>query len=328
MCRRLLALSLLLVVAFLATGSGRGQGPGPVQSTTPGHAPAQQPPAAADEKEILQLGHWGARVALGKCLLPLDAVVVATAATPGAAKAVVAGTVTTPGQGQPPQYDKLPPDRLVWKRPGQPAVVFFIDKMAGDLGNGGKNFLAGAHSLKYRVVVQGELDLEAISERTATGAFTSRHETRLKGTVLHAGKQYKIDLVQAGKSYFESSFGGSEYRDDQTLTGTIAGADVQLGVDEAAHFTAVVHEGASVTFDWRKLNNKVAAGGKVYQWDNVLLRKNFKNGKVSGADRDWVCQGKVLRDGQAFASYGKEWIGAHMVYKIETPAGAIEVGRW
>ena len=92
-----------------------------------------------------------------------------------------------------------------------------------------------------------------------------------------------------------------------------------------------------VSFDWRKINNKVVAGAKTYQWDNVFLKKNFKNGKVSGAERspsDWVCTGRVLVDGQAVATYGVDlqaflqaqtgWI----IYPVDFPGGRIELERW
>jgi hypothetical protein len=36
----------------------------------------------------------------------------------------------------------------------------------------------------------------------------------------------------------------------------------------------------------------------------------------------------VVLDGQPFATYGKAWNNSKMIYQINAPAGAIEIGRW
>jgi hypothetical protein len=280
-----------------------------------------------DENKILLAGHWGARHVYAGCLLPNQAVLGATLARPGNTRLVTIGTVTTAQDGS-AQYDAAPTDRLVWKRPGQKPAEFFITTLNGDFSDGGRNFFTSPYALKYRVVVEGEMDLEVESTKTATGAYTKRYQTRIKGSMAFEGKQYRIDLEWQGTSYFESSYGGFENRDDHTVTGTIKGPDFHLTVFETAHWEAVSFEGTTVTFDVRTLKNRVAAGGKTYQWEDVLLRKNFKNGQPNRVEDEWICRGRILVDGQPFATYGKGSMAGKIVYKIEAPGGAIELGRW
>jgi hypothetical protein len=295
-------------------------------------------PAAPDESKILLLGHWGVRAAFDRAVLPITAVAAATAANANGQQLVTRGTVTMQAaQGQVPSYAAGPGDRLVWKVPGRAPVEFFLTRVEGDWSEGGRHFLFGNHALKYRVVVRDQLDLEVERTRRRVGIFTTNYEIKIRGSLLLQGKKHQVDLGMRGRDYFESDLGGAESYNDSTVTGTIIGPALRLTADETAHFTLVSSKRDVVSFDWRKINNRAEVGGKTYRWQDVFLKKNFKNGKISGADRspsDWVCQGRVTADGATFATYGKdaraflEAKTGFIVYQITTPAGTLELERW
>src|SRR3954468_24671558 len=118
-----------------------------------------------DVKTLLQMGHWAPWEACNASSLRDVATVVASTANGG--RFSLAGTVTE-AAGQPPQYNAQPANRLVWERAGQKPVEFYFTDMKGDLSDQGRNYLIRPLSIKYRVVIEGELDLtvEGIREKT------------------------------------------------------------------------------------------------------------------------------------------------------------------
>jgi hypothetical protein len=309
-------LVLVAVVVAFAVGGMGGAGQGNL-------AAAPQP--GVDEKLILLGGHWAARQVFASWNAPTEVVAAATALNGG--KLALTGTLTS-ADGQPSKYDAAPADRLIWKPAGPKAREYFITTLKGDLGDGAKKFFGNPHTLKYRVVIEGEMDLEVDATRAADGFFKQRYEQRIKGWMLYGGQKYKIDLTRQGTWYFENDNTGFEARDDHTITGTVVGPAVELTVAETSRYVAVNAERTTVSFDVYQHANKIVAGGKTYQWDKVLLKKNFKNGVPSNTNNDWVCEGRVLVDGQPFATYAKGVADGKVVYRINGPGGALELGRW
>jgi hypothetical protein len=276
--------------------------------------------ADGDEKEMLLMSHWGAREAFNKAVLPLDAILVATRAG-GGRQVVTWGTVTvsdTPGEA--PSYEPMPKDRLIWKRPDRPVVEFVVTEMDGKLGDREWDFLRRNHLLKFRVAVRGDLNLEV--ERSRKGG---NYEARLKGSVVLHNQDATVALSMKGVDYFETDDTGYESRDDHKLAGNIQRPDLQLTVDELSHWRTIKSSGSpSASETWRTFKNKVVAGSKTYQWEKVQLTRHFRENFLTY----WDCQGRVLLGGQPFATYGLDDAQTHVVVKITTPSGEVEVERW
>ncbi len=288
--------------------------------------------AAVTEKGLLLLGHWGARAAFAKVVDPIPALFDAADAA-RSRQLVTTGTLKAPeARGGPSRYDPAPADRLVWERPGQPAAEFFITDLRGDFEDRGSSFHSHTHRLAYRVAVKDQMDVAV--ERARDGG---RYEVKLKGWMTLEGQRYSVDLIRRGEDYFENDSTGSEFRDDTSVDGTIERPGVRMTVAESSRADLVRYRREYVMCDRRVLNHTIVAGGKTYRWDDVVVRKNFKNGKISGADSDpteWVCDGQVLVDGKRFATYVKDLEAfrkaetGYVLYKIQAPGGAIEVERW
>jgi hypothetical protein len=309
------------------TPSAEGQPqPPPIPPAPPAGSPS------LDQKGALLLGHWATRSVFDRVLWPRRPVTLAMGAT-NSQQPVITGTVDMPNTQEPSYfvYSAGPNDRLVWKGAGLPTTEYFIAEIQGDLGPNG-NFFGKNYTLKFRAIWKGEHDQEVACFRNG-----GHYEVRLKGSMKLQGKPHQLDLHLRGDDHFDIDSSGFEKRDTYTITGTIKGPTGELFVDEAVHFTAVRGGKDIVSFDWRKINNKLVAGDQTYQWENVFLKKNFKNGKVSGAERnppDWVCTGRVLVNGQPVANYNPD-IQAYLksstgflIFHVETSSGRIELERW
>jgi hypothetical protein len=295
-----------------------------------GGAPPGPVAAAADaEKNLLLMGHSGSRLAFLRVPDPLDAVIAATNAVRNG-QVIITGTVTSNGPGAQPGYEAAPSDRLVWKQAGAAAVEYTITQLAGDLSNTG-SFLIANHTLTYRVTVEKGMEVAVEMSRNR-----GQLHKKLKGWITLPGGRYDIDLLMSGTTSFESDSFGHEQKDWRTFVGTIKNANLELTVHEVENFQSVGSRRETVTFDSRTVNNKIVAGDTTYQWNNVYLKKTFKNGKITGADRGgWGCTGEVTAGGRRIAVYKKDLeayprapAGSKILFTIEAANGANVVESW
>jgi hypothetical protein len=316
MCsRRTLAFRSLAASLVLVSALG-------VLSVSRGHPPAPSPEEV--EKAVLVAGHSSARYVFSISLIYVPELVATTAGFSGGK---FTGTLSA-AHGQQSQYAAEPNDRLVWKSAGCKPREYFIAYCHGNISNSGANYLFEPHALKFRLVVEGETDIEITSTRAKTGYYNQRYELRAKGWLVYNGKKYDVDLVKQGNRYYEGGRSGYENKDAHTLSGTIVGPDFHLTAAESYYYEAISDGGTDVRHDWEKNQNKVVAGGKTYQWHDMMLKKVYKNDVTRNVSTDWICRGQVLADGQPVATYVKDIQRGMITYKMDTKGGPYEFGRW
>jgi hypothetical protein len=297
--------------------------------TTPRMQTGPDTVPANPEKDILNLGHGGAKTA--SLLVPSpDLTVFAVTNAVRNGRVITTGTVTLAKEGGYLGYDAEPRDRLVVKQSGMSTLEYTISQMTGDFTDV-FTFLDRNHTLAYRVTNDRGMDVGVEMIRNGR-----QFQTKHKGLLNLASGKYDIDLTMVAMSSYEGDLSGFDRSDRRTYTGTIKNASLELIIDETETFRSLKGGRDIVSNDQRRINNKIIAGTTTYQWNNVLLKKTYKNGKVTSADRDgWTCAGEVTAGERRVASYKKDLEafrqapgGSGIQFKIEASTGSILLGTW
>ncbi len=241
----------------------------------------------------------------------------------GGQKIVTTGTITQSATNQ-FTYAATPTDRLVVQpAQGKPAEFTGIDLQGSPKSP--NDFLSNDHSITFTVKIDGlgELTLQQVSQGRASQA-------RATGTYDDGTRRYKFDLASTGQTAFEnSSQSGSEYDDDEQITGSATGDDLALEVAESWHYVDVTpmretshdHEATQAV---RKIASKISIGGKTYT-AGCQFSKEYADGKPNLDDTGFGASGEIDSDGKTI---GQCKMRSHS-FVIELAGGeTIEVDRW
>jgi len=243
----------------------------------------------------------------------------------GSYSIVTTGTLTEQGAGV-FGYGPEPSDRLVVHFAKGDELTYYIKEAQGTPN--------ADHRYDYRVVVAGKADMHFISQR-----LNGQIQQSAQGKMTLTDVEYAVDLTVQGTYTFESDTTGSEMRDDYHVGGTVTADGFALQVDESWHFELVSSTGmgaAVATADRRTINSVLRVGGQEVRWNDVLIQKQFRDGKPTEADSYWKAQGTISAGGNVIAEYkldnqlvpGKQNGGFMLVELALADGSAIELQRW
>ena len=214
----------------------------------------------------------------------------------GGTSLVTTGTLTqSPGDPNVFIYSTAPEDRLRIIFADGVQVDYFVIAIVGSLQSGDAFvFLQSPHNLHYRVMVNGELDLEINSLRVSTGYYSQDTQVTVSGTFPHQEAIYTADLVYTGDYYHEGDSSGTETELNESVTGTITATEFAMTVAESISSITISTSVETASSSSRTMNNMWTSGGILYQFQNGLIKRAFKDGRPSELDRDWFAGG-VLR---------------------------------
>lgn len=256
------------------------------------------------------VGHGGASGVFENGRLALETAVAAgfeATRLAGAVTPVLTGRLTQNAVGGPFAYapsedGKLHVDFFDAGQRRQ-ASFTFTEMVAADMSSPSA-LLNSNHLLEIRVEADGgAFDYVGRSERI--GATL---DATVKGLYTYEGVRYTLDLRYRDVSLIsEIDLSGAHFKSTTRSEGTISGPSVELTVDEDSAFELVSTRGSgeSTTASTTEstINSSVRVDGDELRWENVRIRRNFRDGTVSEADTFWQADGRVLRNGQDYGRY-------------------------
>jgi hypothetical protein len=236
----------------------------------------------------------------------------------GGVQIVKTGTVTEQAPGQ-WVYSASPSDKLVLKpASGKPLEATEIDLYGNPQSPDA--FFASDHRISYSAKVEGlgEMKVQRVVQNRATQGSAT-------GT---------FDFKSAGSTYFDNDSTGSEYRNEERVTGVAKGDDFELTVDESWTFRSITaSKSGTATEAIRKSANALKLGGDSYA-SACSFQKSFTKGKPSQLDTYWKAQGGMEKNGQTFGvckmdsqAFGQS--GGQIRFVLALATGeVIELEKW
>jgi hypothetical protein len=252
----------------------------------------------------------------GGSALCVQMALLASQLSSGGLQLVTTGTLTASPDGQ-ATYEETPVDRLrVVPGDGTAPIECAISAMEGDLSTDADTYLTNDHRLALRFAQVGTIDLQIASARL-NGAM----EAAVTGNFVYEGTSYTADIKRQGSVYSE---GASEYVEEESRRGTIAGLNFALNAKETYRHKRVFVDNL-VSNEVRTMNNRWTADGESFEFVDGVIKQSFVNGAPAELDSYWQASGTLLRNGQPFGqvAWGRE--GNQIKIWLETPSDRIEL---
>ncbi|HRJ40905.1 MAG: CHAT domain-containing protein [Caldilineaceae bacterium] len=192
-------------------------------------------------------------------------------------------------------YDPSPRDRLRVIYADGSRAEFRFSKIQGYVDMGADEFLSNDYQLDCQATAGSTADLRVVANRT--GSIVS---VTSSGSLSFAETVYDIDVESSSDIYFESSFGGSEYRSKTTLAGEATSSGFALEFDESLFYHQVTFEGESAALNQRTTNSQWQGQGSRYTLQKGWLTQSYKDGKPSRLQSEWRASGTLQRDNRAW----------------------------
>jgi len=207
------------------------------------------------------------------------------------------GTLTYDASGA-VTYAPTPHDRLRVVAADGTQIDFNLLAVQGDTSSDAQGFLTGTYQLTCRVRADGHGELTIEAEQTRDSLLTRTLRATMTGNMIWAGETYTVDAESSSEIYFESSFGGSEYREQTHLKGTITGAEFTLTLADAFAGQQVTFEDESASAYQRTTNGQWQLAGRRYAFVNGYLNRSFQDGQPARVEMEWIATGAIRRDNQ------------------------------
>lgn len=192
-------------------------------------------------------------------------------------------------------YDPSPQDRLRVVYADGGAIEFRFFTIQGYADAGADEFLNSDYQLDCRATAASISDLRVVANRT--GSIVS---VASSGSLSFAETVYEIDVETTSDIYFESSFGGSEYRSSTTLAGEATSNGFALQFDESLFYHLVTSGSDSASLNQRTTNSQWQSQGSRYTLQKGWLTQSYKDGKPSRLQSEWRTSGTLQRDNRAW----------------------------
>lgn len=196
-------------------------------------------------------------------------------------------------------YTATPRDRLRVIYENSAEAEFWFQRIEGNTGAGPDEFFNGAYRMECRAASSPDADLHLAVSRNGSAVTTAA-----SGSLLFAGITYAIEVEATSDIYFESSFGGSEYRNRTAVTGQASADDFSYTFDENLFYHSVGFEGESASQNQRSLNGQWRVGRTGFTLTDGWLTQSFKDGKPSRMDTEWRTAGTVQRANRLWGQLG------------------------
>ncbi|MEO0460469.1 MAG: hypothetical protein AAF219_06470 [Myxococcota bacterium] len=208
---------------------------------------------------------------------------------------------------------------------------FVIDRINGDGSTLiGEGLLSATHDIEMQAERAGGLNLGILSQRTG-----NQVEGEVRGTVVRNGSTFTIDLDRRGIETFEGDSTGASSTIDVSFTGSIEGVGFRGQVNERFDSEFVSSESSSALASTSTHAHTAEIDGRTLRFEDVVIRRNFRNGVPNDFDRSWGAQGRVVFDGETFGQYdiAEEVVDAvrgqgFFVIWLRTSGDDIELERW
>ena len=261
--------------------------------------------------------------------LAVDGVIGATVLS-GGSTVITTGTLRQSGQRF--TYERAPTDRLVIVLADGRRFELFVDDLRGNLQAGAEGFFGGDHAITFRITEGDRADLRVTSTKLG-----QNQEASAQGRIQIGEIGATVDLRYAGRTYFENDSTGAEYDDQYRVTGTVVTDTYSLNVDESWHFVLVSStgaRGATASSATRTIASRATIGGAEYVWQNVVMKKAFRNGTPNEIDTFWAAEGEIFENGRPYGRYRMDIESVDLrtygviKFYLDLPSGTQEVESW
>lgn len=198
-------------------------------------------------------------------------------------------------------------------------------------GSTATDFLGGDHGIRLRMATAGLFDWTLSSRRTGTQVAGT-----IKGLRVLQGRSLTVDLSSSGTRRGEVDSTGSSSATELTTKGVVTGDGYRMNLSEAFEAETVTAGRDSASASTSRLAHTVDVGGRVYRYDDVIVRRNFRDGEPTETDTFWMAQGDILREGWGpVASYildamvtDRFKMQGLVLVKVRTPRGEAIIETW
>jgi len=205
------------------------------------------------------------------------------------------------------QYQPTPADKLVVNMGGMKHEFVLKNAQGNNAAGTAAEWLLAPHILQYTHTMADQAEAEVSVQFDG-----QRFEATVKGWAMLAGRKFDVDMGASGGTAGARDFRGQDTQTQYTLTGTITGEGMEIGVNEQ-HTVAVVSQnlpgmlqsqrGSASQFN-AIVNNSLTCEGRTYVFQGLRAQLNMKD-KGGNQSSDLVgLEGTILRDGQPFATCG------------------------
>lgn len=229
------------------------------------------------------------------------------------------GTLTYADDGS-VSYQPAPHDRLRVIFADERTFDFDIQDAAGYTEAGPDGFLNNDFRLRCRATAADQADLLLVAERAGSdGTLITT------GSITFANDVYQIDTEATSDIYFESSFGGSEYRSQTALQGEVSGPGFALTLDETFFFNLVALGDESASTNQRRTNSQWTVAGQRYAFEGGGLNRSFRDGQPSRKDSEWQAFGAIRRGNQRVGTVSGRLDDDHFEVWATLPEGELRL---
>jgi hypothetical protein len=234
---------------------------------------------------------------------------------------VTTGTLTE-GAGGSFTYSPTPQDRLSIVFASNVRMDFFITAFSGDFAQDADSFLYYNHDVRFRVLIQGALDLTIAT--TFSGSSSS---ASLSGSYAYDGITYAATLSEQGSFSYSVESGSAEFEHQQSTQGSVTAPGFSMTVNESYWYHSLYVTQFVENME-RIVNNSWTSGGVSYQLSNARVRKSFVNSRPDELDSYWVAEGSLLKNGATYGQIDAGVEGIQVKVWLDTPTERIELEAW
>jgi hypothetical protein len=229
------------------------------------------------------------------------------------------GTLTWSSAGA-VTYRPMPRDRLRVNYANGRTVDFVISEIQGYPNEGPDELLNRDYRISCRAFEKGMADLTMHATRTGrvTGVATI-------GSVVFAGISYGVNAQIKRDTYFESSSGGAEYRNETVLQGSITGSSFDLTLDDKFLFQLVSFEGRSASGSRRITNSQWRLATQRYAFEKGIFARSDTNGRPAHVNTEWGVAGGIQRNNQRWGALTSRLNGNFFEVWATLPNGEIKL---
>lgn len=208
-------------------------------------------------------------------------------------------------------------------------IVLRFDRAQGQ-GRFPAEILGADHDLAVYAFINGVWDATVESRRAGAEIAIV-----VSGAVTRDGRALEVALRFSGTRRGEVDSTGSSSQVSLTGTGAIRGPDLDVEVSETFEAEVVTAGGDSATASTSRVAHVARLFGRTYRYEDVVVRRNFRDGVPSDVDGFWRADGRVQEGGATVATYAldaevvdrRQGTGFVVVW-LRLPTGDVELERW
>lgn len=209
-------------------------------------------------------------------------------------------------------------------------ATFVIDTLEGQ-GNNGQEILGDNHNLVVEARMNGRFDILVTSQRNGINFGIT-----VSGELLQRDEVLQVDLVRSGTQSSEVDSTGSSSNTDQTTSGTVASDEFTIAIDQSFEAGTITAGQDSATASTSLYRHTIDRGGDTFRFEDVRIRRNFRDGVPNRIVDEWRAEGRITRNGSNYGRYelAEEVVdrergeGFVVVWFRRRDGADVEIERW